>query len=56
MQKLYLLQSNENYAALYLPTKAVVGNLFTTAGQKRVVIFVAGHIHNSSKGTHNIHP
>ena len=27
----------------------MVGNLFTTAGRKRVVIFVAGHTHNSSK-------
>ena len=28
----------------------LVGNLFTTAGRKRVVIFVAGHTHNSGKG------
>ena len=34
----------------------VVGNLFTTAGQKRVGNFVAGGIHNSMKDTHNMHP
>ena len=33
---------------------AVVGNLFTTAGRKRVVILVAGRTHNSSKGTHDV--
>ena len=32
-----------------LQYRAVMGNLFTTAGQKRVVIFVAGHTHNSRK-------
>ena len=31
---------------------AVVGKLFTTAGQKRVIIFVSGRIHNSSKDTY----
>ena len=34
----------------------VVGNIFTTAGQKRVVISVAGCTHSCSKGTHNIRP
>ena len=38
-----------------LPSLLVVGNLSTTADQKRVVFFVTGHIHNSSKGTNNIH-
>ena len=32
----------------------MVGNLFTTAGRKRVVILVAGRTHNSFKGTHDI--
>ena len=36
--------------------RAVVGNLFTTTGRKRVVIFVAGRTHNSIKDTHNIDP
>ena len=36
--------------------RSVVGNLFTTTGQKTVAIFVAGHTHNSNKGTHNIDP
>ena len=34
----------------------VVGNFFITIGQKRVVIFVVGHTHIPSKGTHNILP
>ena len=34
-------------------SKAVVGNLSTTAGQKIIVIFC--HNHNSSKGIHNIY-
>ena len=33
----------------------VVGNLFTIAGRKRVVIFVAGRTHNSGKGAYYIH-
>ena len=40
---------------LLLSCRAVVGNLFTTTGQKRIVIFVTGRIHNSSKGTHSFH-
>ena len=39
---------------LNLWSKSVVGNLFTTAGQKRVLFFVAGRIYNSSKHTHII--
>ena len=35
---------------------SVAGKLFTTAGRKRVVIFVAGRTHSSSKGISNIHP
>ena len=32
----------------------VVGNLFTTAGQKKVVIFVAGRTHTSQAKVHMI--
>ena len=34
----------------------MMGNLFTIGGQKRVVIFVVGSTHISSKSTYNIHP
>ena len=42
------------YSEKCIKAVLLMGNLFTTAGRKRVVIFVVGRTNNSSKGTHNI--
>ena len=47
---LFLLQTTDQC------DRSVVGNLFTTAGRKRVAISVAGLTNNSSEGAHNINP
>ena len=46
-----LLLKDGSHTFQLLLCRSVVGNLFTTAGQKSVVIFVIGCTHNSSKGS-----